>query len=337
MHKTILITGGCGFIGTNLTLYFIKQHEQSHSISKIIIIDNFITSNHTQFQQFKNTYDKYNLIDLYEFDISDVQVFKLIENTYTQIDQIFHLASLASPVYYMKYELETLDTGYFGTRNTLQLCVNYKNRGCNPSFLFTSTSEVYGDALENPQNENYYGNVNTIGVRSCYDESKRVSETLINTFQKKYNINTHIVRIFNTYGPHMQLQDGRIITEITKAMLLKKTLNVYGNGNQTRSLNYIDDTINMIVKVINLNYHLPINIGNDREITINELIHIYINVYKNHFKQTPTLLINNTLLEKDDPKIRKPCLKLNHQLLGTLPKTSLEDGLLHTLLYFSQK
>jgi UDP-glucuronate decarboxylase len=204
--------------------------------------------------------------------------------------------------------------------------------------LYTSTSEVYGDALIHPQNEGYYGNVNSFGKRSCYDESKRIAESLVYSYIQLYNLDLKTVRIFNTYGPHMDLLDGRIVTEIIKSFLLGSTLNIYGTGLQTRSLCYVDDTIKMIVKVMNSNCNEPINVGSEFEISINDLVkkcQDIFNEYNN--KMTPSnlnLSIVYTELEKDDPKVRKPCLLKNKKIVGEINYTSLDTGLKNTLMYF---
>ena len=252
-------------------------------------------------------------------------------STYDNINEIYHVASLASPPFYKKYPLETLDVGYIGTKNVLELCKHY-----NCKLLYSSTSEVYGDALEHPQRETYYGNVNTVGFRSAYDESKRVAETLVYTYTELYDLNTRIIRIFNTYGPHMMIGDGRIVTEIIRCMLLGKPLTIYGDGEQTRSLNYVSDTIGMMVKVMESTYKSPINIGSDKEITMNHLVEVAKSVYKKLFKKESNLKVEYAQIDKDDPKVRRPDLTLNKEILGESNKVSLETGLAATLMYFKE-
>lgn len=325
--KTILISGGCGFIGFNLMLKLIKDT----SVKKIVLVDNFITSNKIKIKNFLQTFTGNCIIDLMEGDICDKIVIQQIKRKYTSINEIYHLASLASPPFYKKYPIETLDVGYIGTQNILNLVIHYKCK-----MLYTSTSEVYGDALEHPQKETYYGNVNTVGDRSSYDESKRIGETLVYTYTKQFDLDTRIVRIFNTYGPHMSIADGRIVTEIMRSMILGKTLTIFGDGNQTRSLSFAKDTVEMLVNVMSGTYKQPINIGNNQEISINNLVEECRQVYYDYFKKQPNLTINYKSIDKDDPKVRRPCLELNTQILGNRERTSLYDGLLQTIAHFEK-
>lgn len=321
--KTILITGGNGFLGINLVLRLLKEPD----VKMIISVDNYITSN-------KRYIEDNRLVQL-DFDICHKDFVKYICDNYDQIDEIYHFASLASPIAYKTYLIETLDVGYIGTKNILDLCVYYtKVMGPVCKMLFSSTSEVYGDALKHPQKEDYYGNVNPYGERSNYDESKRVAEALIYNYVKLYNLDTRIVRIFNTYGPYMNINDGRIVTEIVKALLKDKTLYIFGDGEQTRSLCYVDDLIDMTLKVMKGDYTGPINIGNDSEITINELVNITKDVYETYAKRKVNMNIKHIDIDKDDPKVRRPCLELNKKLLGNMNKTSLETGLLKTINHF---
>lgn len=316
----ILITGGAGFIGVNLTHYLSKKIITD---LHIIIVDNCITGSFENFKE--NSFKNKNLkLEFLNLDITDDNFLTIIQNKYSKIDQIYHLASLASPKYYKKYPLETLEVGYTGTKNVLELTKHYQCK-----FLFTSTSEVYGDPKVSPQPETYFGNVNTVGSRSCYDEAKRVAETLVYEYQKIFNLDTKIARIFNTYGPYMNLNDGRIITEIIKHHKLNTTVEIYGDGSKTRSFSYITDTLDQLFNLMNTNkIHYPVNIGNDNEISINQLIDIF-----------------NTLVDKklnivykpnseNDPKMRKPCLKLNNEILGKRINTNEKDGLLEMLNFY---
>jgi len=324
--KTVLITGGSGFLGYNLVLRLLNEPD----IKTIISVDNYITSNK---RNLNYNGDK-KFIDL-EFDICSKDFVEYICDNFDHVDEIYHFASLASPVAYKTYLIETMDVGYIGTKNVLDLCVYYtKYGGPRCKMLFSSTSEVYGDALEHPQKESYYGNVNPYGDRSNYDESKRIAEALIYNYNKLHDIDTRIVRIFNTYGPYMNINDGRIVTEIIKALLKDKTLFIFGDGNQTRSLCYVDDLIEMILKVMKGDYSYPINIGNDNEITINDLVKTARLIYDKHSLQTSNMNIKYVDIDKDDPKVRRPCLQLNKQLLGETNKTSLEIGLLKTIQFF---
>ncbi|NDC96088.1 NAD-dependent epimerase/dehydratase family protein [bacterium] len=314
--KIVLVTGGEGFIGYNLVRHLVSLAD----VSQVIVVDNYITSKP------KNRLPKTVVIDM---DICEMSFVDHMYTHYKSIDEIYHLASLASPAAYKNYVLETLDVGYMGTKNVLELCVHYKCR-----LLYTSTSEVYGDALEHPQKESYYGNVNPYGERSNYDESKRIGETLIYNYRKLYDVDARIARVFNTYGPHMSLYDGRIVTEIIKAILNKSALVIYGDGSQTRSMCYVEDTVDMLVDLMKSDYSLPINVGNDQEITINELVDIVMDTYSCHFNTRVKLDIRFTELERDDPKQRRPCLQLNKLVLGSREFTNLRKGILETILYF---
>jgi nucleoside-diphosphate-sugar epimerase len=254
---------------------------------------------------------------------------KDLTNQSIKIDEIYHLASLASPPFYKKYPLETLDVGYIGTKNMLNLAKKY-----NAKLLFASTSEVYGDALISPQHENYYGNVNSFGERSCYDESKRVAEALCYTYLKSYGVDVKIARIFNTYGPHMLLNDGRIITEVVKHLKNDTTLTIYGDGNQTRSCCFVQDTVRMLVKLMTSYINEPVNIGNNQERTINETVDMIENVWNEMFKTNIKVKREYKELTQNDPLQRKPCLKFNKQVLGENEYTSFEDGIKETIKYF---
>lgn len=313
----ILITGGAGFIGLNLVKSLIK------SSNKIIVVDNLSAAEESQIINICKTSEK---VVFYNMDICSIEFVDFFKDY--SFKKIYHLASLASPVYYKKNPIETLDVGYTGTKNVLDLILR---QGNNAKMFFSSTSEVYGDPEVHPQNESYYGNVNTLGKRSCYDESKRVAETLIHSYVEKYNIDVRIGRIFNTYGPYMRLEDGRIITEIIKSIIKGSTLKIYGDGMQTRSMCYIDDMITMIHSLMNSEYKSPVNLGVDREITILDLIKISEQLFN------VKINIEFEDIDIDDPKQRKPCLILNKKLLNISVHTSLESGLSKTLGYFKLK
>lgn len=329
--KTIIITGSSGFLGKNLIKYLINNNISK----KIIAIDNFISSSKNIFLKFISENKYNNIVDIVEGDICDDNLIDTIKQLYNHIDEIYHMASIASPKYYMKYPLETLDVGYKGTKNILELCKHYNDKN-KCKLLYTSTSEVYGDALEHPQKETYYGNVNSFGKRSCYDESKRIGESLVYSYIELYNLDLKIVRIFNTYGPHMDIHDGRIVTEIIKSFLLGSTLNIYGTGSQTRSLCYVDDTIKMIVKVMNSEFNEPINVGSEFEISINDLVKKCQEIFNKNINNNQNLSIIYTELEKDDPKVRKPCLIKHKNLIGDINYTTLDIGLTNTFIYFKQ-
>lgn len=334
--KNILITGGCGFIGKNL----LEKLLEDNTVNKIIVLDNFITSDKNDFRKLLNTKNSIDKIIPYFCDIisltpnqsSIINFLQFLCDNYdiTTIDEIYHLASLASPPFYKKFPIETLDVGYIGTKNMLELA-----RKFNSKILFASTSEVYGDALISPQHENYYGNVNCFGERSCYDISKRIAETLCYTYIQLYNIDVKIARIFNTYGPHMLLTDGRIITEVIRHLKNNTTLTIYGDGNQTRSCCYVQDTVNMLMKLMESNYNEPVNIGNNEERTINETVTIIEEVWNDLFKTDIRVKKEYKTLTQNDPLQRQPCLKLNKNILGEQQYTSFRDGIKKCIEYFS--
>jgi nucleoside-diphosphate-sugar epimerase len=322
--RVVLVTGGAGFLGINL----IKRIQSL--FGTIVIVDNFITSQKEKLSLFIKLQGLQNKVKVYDLDICQETTMQQIKQDIPKIDQIYHLASLASPPYYKRYPLETLDVGYLGMKNVLDLCLHYEAK-----MLYTSTSEVYGDALEHPQTEAYYGNVNPYGERSSYDESKRIGESLIYSYRKLYpQIKTRIVRIFNTYGPYMCLGDGRIVTEIMRCMIMGSPLTIYGDGTQTRSLSYVDDTIEMILRVMEGNYSKPVNVGNDVEVSINELVEVAKTVYKQKFNKEPCLEVVYKTIDHDDPKVRKPCLVRNRIVTNYTSQVSLQDGLAQTLDYF---
>ena len=299
-----LITGGAGFIGNHLVSEIIEN------ANKVIVLDNLITgsvSNINKFKDYKN----------FEFVEHDIQ------NHYDpkeNLDYVIHLASCASPVAYYENPINTLKSGSIGTINALGIA-----RKFNSKFLLTSTSEVYGDPKESPQLESYWGNVNPVGPRSMYDESKRFAEAATQAYITRYSVNATIVRIFNTYGPYMQLDDGRVVTNFIVQALNNKDITVYGNGQQTRSFSYIDDTVRGLLKGLYYEKSDIFNIGNDNEITILELA-------KNIIKLTNSNSnIVNKPLPKDDPMQRKPDLKKSQSILGYKTKIDLEEGLLKTI------
>jgi dTDP-glucose 4,6-dehydratase len=299
-----LITGGAGFIGNHLVSEIIDNAD------KVIVLDNLITgtvSNINKFKDYKN----------FEFVEHDIQ------NHYDpkeNLDYVIHLASCASPVAYYENPINTLKSGSIGTINALGIA-----RKFNSKFLLTSTSEVYGDPKESPQLESYWGNVNPVGPRSMYDESKRFAEAATQAYITRYSVNATIVRIFNTYGPYMQLDDGRVVTNFIVQALNNKDITVYGNGKQTRSFSYIDDTVRGLLKGLYYEKSDIFNIGNDNEITILELAKSIIKLTNSNSN------IVNKPLPKDDPMQRKPDLKKSQSILGYKTKIDLEEGLLKTI------
>jgi dTDP-glucose 4,6-dehydratase len=309
MNKKILISGGAGFIGSHLCDFFINNGDT------VFCIDNFITSTG---ENISHLLGKKNFI-LIEKNLIELEENEIEEN----FDYVLHFASPASPVDYMKYPIETLRVNSLGTEKMLNIALK-----SNSTFLFSSTSEVYGDPLIPVQNEEYWGNVNPIGVRSVYDEGKRYGEAIVMAYHRKYKLNTKIIRIFNTYGPRMRLNDGRVIPNFIYNALNNKPLPIYGDGKQTRSFCYVDDLIRGIIKVLEINYNLPINLGNPEEFTIIELAEKIEKVFgkKLGIEYLPAL--------PDDPKKRKPDITLAKKLLSWEPKISLEEGLKKTIGYY---
>ena len=304
-----LITGGAGFIGSHLVSKIIDSAE------KIIVIDNLITGNMSNIDKFKKNKN-------FEFIQHDIQYhFDPKEN----IDYVIHLASCASPVAYSENPINTLKSGSIGTINALGIARKY-----NSKFLLTSTSEVYGDPKESPQSESYWGNVNPVGPRSMYDESKRFAEAATQAYISEYSVNASIIRIFNTYGPNMQLDDGRVVTNFIVQALDNEDITIYGNGQQTRSFSYIEDTVNGLLKA--LYYKKPdiFNIGNDNEITILELAQIILQLTNSKSK-----IVNNPL-PKDDPMQRRPDLNKSQSILGYKTQIDLEEGLVKTINWVKQ-
>jgi len=298
----ILVTGGAGFIGSHLVERLVSEGND------VTVIDNFSSGSMENIKNLNVNIIYHNIID---------------KITLSGFDQIYHLASLASPVYYQKNPVETALSNSVGTYNLLIEAQKHKSR-----ILFASTSEIYGNPLQHPQKEEYWGNVNPIGVRACYDESKRLGETLMMDFNREYGVETRIARIFNTYGPRMNLNDGRVIPNFIKQALKNEPITVYGDGKQTRSFCYVSDTVEGLIKLMNSDYVGPINIGNPREITILELAEKIIKLTDSKseiiFKELP----------EDDPVRRCPDITKAKEILGWEPKVSLEEGLIKTIEWF---
>tara|TARA_Y100000816_G_scaffold103666_1_gene72290 strand:- start:646 stop:1575 length:930 start_codon:yes stop_codon:yes gene_type:complete len=306
--KTILVTGGCGFIGSNLCKYLIKLN------NKVICLDNFYTGNINNLGELLRN-ENFFLID---HDIIEPYI------TPESIDEIYHLACPASPPKYQKDPIYTSKINFIGTLNILGLA-----KDKNAKILLSSTSEIYGEPEISPQSENYRGNVNTIGVRSCYDEGKRIAETLMMDSYKMYGVDIRIARIFNTYGPFMDIDDGRVITNFIKQMLSGEDITVYGDGSQTRSFCYIDDQINGLTKLMESDYHYPINIGNPNEMSIKELLNILQEMIK------PDSKVIFCDLPQDDPTNRCPDISNAKKILNWEPKIELKEGLKKTIEYLS--
>lgn len=307
--KTILVAGGCGFIGSNLCKYLIKMN------CKVICVDNFYTGNINNIEELLSD-DRFSLI---EHDI--IQPIFIEQD----VDEIYHLACPASPPKYQQDPIYTCKINFMGTLNLLGLAKEKKAK-----ILLSSTSEVYGEPETTPQSEIYRGNVNTIGIRSCYDEGKRVAETLIMDYHKVHNIDTKIARIFNTYGPFMDQNDGRVVTNFIRQMLTNEHITVYGDGSQTRSFCYIDDQVDGLVKLMDSTYHEPINIGNPSEISIQELLTIL------QGKIVTNSQITYCKLPQDDPTNRRPDITNATKILNWQPRITLDEGLNKTIEYLSK-
>ena len=300
----ILITGGAGFIGSHLVEKFLSAGE------KVIVVDNLLTGAIENLSLFN---DNPNFI----FMNHDVQHHIDIE---MELDYVLHLASAASPKAYTEYPINTLKAGSSGTINTLGLA-----KAKNAKYLLTSTSEVYGNPKVSPQSETYWGNVNPNGPRSMYDEAKRFSEAAVSSYNRIYNLNTRIVRLFNTYGPKMKIDDGRVVTNFIFLALNGKDITIYGNGDQTRSFCYIEDTLSGIIKAMDSESSEVFNIGNPNEITVKKLAEIIIELTNSNSS------LKFLELPEDDPMQRKPDISKAKEFLKWSPTTPLEEGLIKTI------
>lgn len=317
-----IITGGAGFIGMNLIIKLLENPE-----NHILVIDNGISSNRF-FQDFLKSNEK--RVEFWNKDICDRDLNEMIQNQYSSIHQIYHLASIASPIFYKKYPLETLDVSYIGSKNIFELALFYKCK-----ILIASTSEVYGDPAFSPQIETYFGNVNSFGPRSCYDEGKRVMEALAFTYQKHYHVDVKIARIFNTYGPYMNIFDGRIIPSLIESFILHKPIQIFNGGKQTRSFNYIDDTLKGLMDLMESDILIPVNIGNDVEVSIIDTYFIIKKIFEEKYPQYSTdLEIEYGFSDENDPKVRKPDLTRARELLNYQINTTFEKGICNTIDYF---
>lgn len=322
IKKRILVTGGAGFIGHHLCK---KLLEDKNNI--VYCLDNLITgsmNNISEFMENPELSDRFIFISQNVINLNTFSDSPIIQSL-TYLDEIYHLACIASPDKYMLYSIQTLDTCFLGTRQVLELAKKFGSK-----VLFSSTSEVYGDPNIHPQPETYYGNVNTIGCRSCYDEGKRVAETLIYEYKKKYGINAKIIRIFNTYGPYMDINDGRVITNFIKQIMKGESLKIYGTGLQTRSFCYVDDLIKGIISMMESDEQGPINLGNPYcEFTLLELIENFETILN---KKLEYKLLDAT---ENDPKQRKPDITLAKSKLGFDPQIDLLTGLKKTWDHFN--
>ncbi|MFH1856840.1 MAG: UDP-glucuronic acid decarboxylase family protein [Candidatus Omnitrophota bacterium] len=304
--KNVLITGGAGFIGSHLTRYLIKKDY------RVTCLDNLITGSLRNIEN----------LDKKSFEFIKHDISKPIKIS-GSIDFVLHLASPASPIDYLEFPIQTLKVGSLGTHNALGIA---KTKGA--VFLLASTSEVYGDPLVHPQKEDYWGNVNPIGPRSCYDESKRFAEAMTMAYHRAHKVDTRIVRIFNTYGPRMRKNDGRVMPSFITQILEGKPLTVFGDGSQTRCFCYVDDLVEGIFKLMNSGLTTPINIGNTQEMKVIELARKIIELCNSK----STIEFKN--LPQDDPQRRRPDITMAKELLKWQPVISLETGLEKTIEWF---
>jgi len=305
----VVITGGAGFIGSHLADRFLADGHD------VICIDNLVTGDVANIAHIKDK--RFTFIDY------DVTNYLYVDGP---VDYILHFASPASPIDYLELPIQTLKVGSLGTHKALGLA---KSKGAR--FLLASTSEVYGDPLVHPQKEDYWGNVNPIGPRGVYDEAKRFSEAMTMAYHRYHNVETRIVRIFNTYGPRMRLKDGRAVPNFMCQALKGEDLTVYGDGSQTRSFCYVSDEVEGIIRLLYSDVDTPVNIGNPSEMTVLQMAETIIRITgsKSRVVMKP--------LPEDDPKVRQPDITKAKALLGWEPKVGIEEGLSKTLGYFKEK
>ncbi len=305
--KRNLITGGSGFLGSHLSKKLLEKGEE------VICLDNFFTGT------------KNNIKELMKDENFELIRHDVTEPIKLEVDKIWHLACPASPIHYQYNPIKTTKTSFMGTYNMLGLA-----KRVGAKFLLASTSEVYGDPKEHPQLETYKGSVNTIGIRSCYDEGKRIAETLCSDYQRIHGVDIRIMRIFNTYGPNMRFDDGRVISNFIVQALRDENFTLYGDGSQTRSFCYVDDLINGMILLMDSNFTNPLNIGNPKEFSIKELAEIIKDLVN------PDLEFLYKKLPEDDPKQRRPSIELAKSILGWEPKVELKEGLLKTIDWFKK-
>ena len=307
---SVLVTGGAGFIGSHLCRTLLKKGYQ------VICVDNFFTGNIENIK----VLEKDSNFKLIPYDITNTLTGIVTEH----VDEIYNLACPASPIHYQFDPIETVKANTIGIINVLEFAK------LNGAKIFqASTSEVYGDPLEHPQSEKYRGNVNTLGPRACYDEGKRIAETLFMNYHRRYGLGIRIARIFNTYGPNMAQDDGRVVSNFITQALRDENLTVYGGGEQTRCFCYVDDMVEGIYRMMNSNFKGPINLGNPQEITILELTNKILEI----ITESRSKIVFNELPE-DDPMKRRPDISLAKANLGWEPKIKLKDGLERTIQYF---
>lgn len=305
--KRILVTGGAGFIGSNLCARLLDEGED------IICLDNFFTGTKDNIRKFIGN----NRFELVRHDIT--------KEYFAEVDQIYNLACPASPPHYQYNAIKTIKTSVLGIINMLGLA-----KRCKATILQASTSEVYGDPKIHPQTEDYWGNVNPIGIRSCYDEGKRCAETLMMDYHRQNNVDTKIVRIFNTYGPNMAQNDGRVVSNFILQALKNEDITIYGDGSQTRSFCYVDDLIEGLIRMMNSKLVGPVNLGNPSERTILDFAKLIIKLTNSKSQ------IIYKPLPSDDPTQRQPDISLAKKELDWEPKIDIEEGLMKTINYFKE-
>src|SRR5947207_12315841 len=305
-----IITGGAGFVGSHLCERFLTEGHE------VVCIDNFITGNAENIERLRGS-------DRFTFIRHDISHPLEIDGA---VDNVLHFASPASPVDYLRHPIPTLKVGSLGTHNTLGLA-KLKKAG----YLLASTSEVYGDPEQHPQREDYWGHVNPIGLRGVYDEAKRFAEAMTMAYHRFHGVNTHIVRIFNTFGEKMRLDDGRVVPNFIGQALRGESLTVYGDGSQTRSFCYVADLVDGIYRLLFADFHEPVNLGNPNELSVLDFAREILELSGSNstivFKPLPA----------DDPKVRKPDIDRARRLLGWEPKIDRRDGLRRTIEFFRQK
>lgn len=306
----VLVTGGAGFIGSHLCDRLLSD---GHSV---IALDNLLTGDIANI-------DHLSGIDEFSFIKHDVTEYIFVNGN---VDFVFHLASPASPADYLAYPIQTLKVGALGTHKALGLA---KEKGAG--FLLASTSEVYGDPLVHPQDESYWGNVNPVGPRGVYDEAKRFAEALVYAYKRYHGLRAGAARIFNTYGPRMRADDGRVVPTFICQALKDDPLTIFGDGSQTRSFCYVSDTVEGLVRLMEDDPGTPVNIGNPDEMTVSEFARVVLELIGSSSGLT------YMELPLDDPKVRRPDISLAREVLGWEPETSLEDGLRKTIEYFRER
>lgn len=306
----VLVTGGSGFIGSHLTERLLGLGHQ------VLVLDNFYTSDKKNIQHLANNPN----LEVIRHDVINPYI--------AEVDAIYHLACPASPVHYQRFPVQTIKTSVLGSINMLDLALRLRI-----PILLSSTSEVYGDPTISPQHEEYWGNVNPIGIRACYDEGKRAAETLFFDYHRQYGVDIKVARIFNTYGPNMSPNDGRVVSNFIMQALQSKDITIYGDGNQTRSFCYVDNLVSGLIKLMETpeDVHGPINLGNPVELTVRGLAELIVEKTASQSK------IVFQELPQDDPKQRKPDISKAKKILGWSPDIEISEGLDKTIKYFSSK